>query len=64
MIKNIWHSIESQSIYRTTKPSKPSPVKPFVPKVILWKAKEQSLNALELQTKLNNEIIKFLNKKV
>ena len=64
-IKNIWPSIQANSIYRVRSSSKPkSEPKAFIPKAILWKAKGESLNTMELQTSLNNELIKFLKGKV
>lgn len=62
-MKNMWHSIQAQSIYRITKPSKPiEQVKAFQPKAVLWTKQEDKFNSLELQTKLNNELINFLKR--
>ena len=63
MMKNMWPSIQANSIYRITKPTPKTEEKVFVPKYVLWTAKEKPISNVGLQTELNNALIKFLKAK-
>ena len=66
---NVWERIKANGQFTTSGQRERHvlpPVKPkvFIPKAILWTKRETKIINNDLQTQLNNELIKFLKGKV